>query len=234
MSYVLSAEEYILSLLLLEGVQAAASIKDEVFGDISDRELESRLDSATNGLLSKGLLTIDENEESVDEGFEKFLMKLTNTPRVIRCQIATDSEMITTSLFCNDDYTIQQSLYDNRIFKLFTENNEKSLSEHMDLSDVKVNHEPFSIKETLFEKVVDKLLENKDLISDESDLFPPAFLKILKEKQGKLNSLYDYHLEQEIIIGTLLYITGNKQTWAIESQGEILTIAPFSFNSLFE
>ncbi|PFG15060.1 hypothetical protein [Bacillus sp. es.036] len=234
MSYTLSAEEYILSLLLIDGVQAAASIKDEVFEDISDQELETRLDSATNGLLSKGLLTIDENEESVDEAFEKFLMKLTNTPRVIRCQIATDSAMLTTSLFCNDPYTVQQSLYDNRIVKLFPENNEKALSELMDLSDVKVNHEPFSIKEPLFEKVIDKLLANKELTSEESDLFPPAFLQILKEKQGKLNALYDYYLEEQVMIGSLLYITGNKQTWSIESEGEILTIAPFSFASLFE
>ncbi|MDP4553426.1 hypothetical protein Q9251_21460 [Alkalihalobacillus macyae] len=234
MSYALSTEEYILSLLLMNGVQAAASIKDEVFGDISDSELEYRLDSATNGLLSKGLLTIDQNEENLDEQFERFLLNLTNTPRVIRCQIAADSEIITTSLFCNDDYTVQQSLYDNRIFKLFTEDNEKSLSSLMDISDLKVDHEPFSIKEPLFEKVVDKLLENKELTNEESDLFPPAFLKILKEKQGKLNSLYDYHLKQQIVIGSLLYITSNEQTWSIESEGEILTIAPFSFKSLFE
>ncbi|MDQ0482456.1 hypothetical protein [Guptibacillus hwajinpoensis] len=107
------------------------------------------------------MLTIDQNEENVDEQFERFLLKLTNTPRVIRCQIATDSAMLTTSLFCNDDYTVQQSLYDNRIVKLFTENNEKTLSKLMDLSDVKVDHEPFTIKEPPFEKVIDKLLARK-------------------------------------------------------------------------
>ncbi|MCA0991418.1 hypothetical protein [Pseudalkalibacillus hwajinpoensis] len=234
MSYTLSAEEYILSLLLIDGVQAAASIKEEVFEDISDQELETRLDSATNGLLSKGLLTIDKNEENVDEAFENFLMKLTNTPRVIRCQIATDTAMLTTSLFCNDDYTVQQSLYDNRVVKLFPENNEKKLSQLMDLSDVKVNLEPFSIKEPLFEKVIDKLLANKELTSEESNLFPPEFLQVLKQKQGKLNALYDYYLDEQVMIGSLLYITGNGQTWSIESEGEILTIAPFSYKSLFE
>ncbi|PFG15054.1 hypothetical protein [Bacillus sp. es.036] len=55
MSYTLSMEEYILSLLLMDGDQIAASIKDDVFENISDRDLENRLDSATNGLLSRGL-----------------------------------------------------------------------------------------------------------------------------------------------------------------------------------
>ncbi|MDQ0482457.1 hypothetical protein QO000_001426 [Alkalihalobacillus hemicentroti] len=36
MSYTLSAEEYILSLLLMDAVQAAASIKDEVFKGIEN------------------------------------------------------------------------------------------------------------------------------------------------------------------------------------------------------
>lgn len=35
MSYTLTAEEYILSLLLLNGAEVAYSIKEEVFGEIS-------------------------------------------------------------------------------------------------------------------------------------------------------------------------------------------------------
>ncbi|WP_273854286.1 hypothetical protein [Guptibacillus spartinae] len=46
--------------------------------------------------------------------------------------------------------------------------------------------------------------------------------------------LYDYYLDEQVMIKSLLYITGNDQTWSIESEGEILTIAPFSFKSLFE
>lgn len=92
MTYTLTAEEYILSLLLLDGAEVAASIKDEVFGDISDQLLECRLDSATSGLISKGLLKVDGNQDTVDEEFRKFLMGLTNVKRVIRCQLATEGE----------------------------------------------------------------------------------------------------------------------------------------------
>ncbi|PFG15055.1 hypothetical protein [Bacillus sp. es.036] len=162
------------------------------------------------------------------------MKKITNASRVIRCQIATDSAMLATSLFCNDHYIFQQSLDDNRVVKLFTENNEKALSQLMDLSDIKIEHEPFSIKERHFEKVINKLLGNRKLSSKETDLFPPAFLKVLKEKQGKLNALYDYNQEEQGTVNSLLYITGYDQSWSIEGDGKFLSIAPFSFKSLFE
>lgn len=44
-----AVEEFILFLLLIVGVAAASSIKDKVFGEISEKELEYRLDSATSG-----------------------------------------------------------------------------------------------------------------------------------------------------------------------------------------
>ncbi|MBN8209822.1 hypothetical protein JI666_13780 [Bacillus sp. NTK071] len=231
MSYTLSMEEYIFSLLLMDGEQIAASIKDDVFENISNRDLENRLDSATNGLLSRGLITMDQD---VDEQFEFFLKKLTNSPRVIRLQIATDSAMLAATLFCNDDYIFQQSQDDNRVVKLFTENNEEALSQLMNISEDKVEQDPFSIKERHFEKVINKLLASKKLTSKESDLFHPAFLKILKEKQGKLNALYDYNQEKQGIANSFLYITGNGQTWSIEGEGKFVTIAPLSFKSLFE
>ncbi len=77
-------------------------------------------------------------------------------------------------------------------------------------------------------------LQEKELRAKSQTYSPPAFLKILKEKQGKLNALYDYYLDEQVMIGSLLYITSNEQTWSIESEGEILTIARFSFISLFE
>ncbi|MBD7937560.1 hypothetical protein H9655_11050 [Cytobacillus sp. Sa5YUA1] len=63
MNYTLTAEEYILSLFLLNGAEVAHSIKEEVFGEISEKELETRLDSATSGLISKGLLTFENQQE---------------------------------------------------------------------------------------------------------------------------------------------------------------------------
>ncbi|KMJ57619.1 hypothetical protein AB685_16620 [Bacillus sp. LL01] len=234
MTYVLTAEEYILSLLLLDGAEVASSIKDEVFGNISDQELECRLDSATSGLISKGLLTVDRNQETVDEQFRKFLMGLTNVKRVIRCQIATDEGASTVSLFCNEEFTVQQSLYDNRIFKLFVESDEQKLSKLMDISPTKVEGEAFSLKESQFEKVVDKLLAGMELTAEESGLFDPQFLEVLVAKKGKLNSLYDYHLGEQVAIGALLYITSGGRTWFIESNGDNLTIAPFSYGALFE
>ncbi|MCM3176397.1 hypothetical protein [Cytobacillus horneckiae] len=234
MSYVLTAEEYILSLLLLGGAEAASSIKDEVYGEISESELECRLDCAANGLISKGLLTVEQNQEAVEEQFRDFMMGLTNVERVIRCQIATNAGVTTTSLFCNEAFTVQLALYENRIFKLFKEDSEQKLSELMDLSHSMESGEAFSIKESLFEKVIDKFLGSEELTKEESEWFTPDFLEALSGKQGKLNSLYDYRLGQQVAIGSLLYITGKEHTWFIESSGDTLTIAPFSFRALFE
>ncbi|WP_404431061.1 hypothetical protein [Sutcliffiella horikoshii] len=234
MTYTLTAEEYILSLLLLDGAEVAASIKDEVFGDISDQLLECRLDSATSGLVSKGLLSVDRNQEKVDEQFREFLMGLTNVKRVIRCQIATDEGASTVSLFCNEEFTVQQSLYDNRVFKLFGESDEQKLSQLMDLSFNRVEGQAFSVKEPQFEKVVDKLLRGMELTAEESSLFDPEFLDVLVAKKGMLNSLYDYRLGEQVAIGALLYVSSGKQTWIIENNEDNLTIAPFAFGDLFE
>ncbi|WP_404448243.1 hypothetical protein LG307_03665 [Sutcliffiella horikoshii] len=234
MTYTLTAEEYILSLLLLDGAEVAASIKDEVFGDISDQLLECRLDSATSGLISKGLLSVDRNQEKVDEQFREFLMGLTNVKRVIRCQIATDEGASTVSLFCNEEFTVQQSLYDNRVFKLFGENNELKLSQLTDMSLSRVGGEAFFMKEPQFEKVVDKLLRGMELTADEVGMFNPQFLDVLVAKKGMLNSLYDYRLGEQVAIGALLYVSNGEQTWIIESNEDNLTIAPFAYGDLFE
>jgi hypothetical protein len=234
MTYTLTAEEYILSLLLLDGAEVAASIKDEVFGDISDQLLECRLDSATSGLISKGLFFVDGNQEKVDEQFREFVMGLTNVKRVVRCQVATDEGASTVSLFCGEDFTVQQSLYDNRIFKLFGESDEQKLSRLMDLSMNRMDGEAFTVKEPQFEKVVDKLLAGRDLTAEESSLFDSQFLDVLVTKKGKLNSLYDYRLGEQVAIGALLYISNGEQTWFIENNEDNLIIAPFSFGDLFE
>lgn len=234
MTYTLTAEEYILSLLLLDGAEVAASIKDEVFGNISDQLLECRLDSATSGLISKGLLTVDGHQDTVDEEFRKFLMGLTNVKRVIRCQLATEGGASTVSLFCHDEFTVQQSLYDNRVFKLFKENGEEKLSKLIDMSSTKVNGKQFTLKESQFEPVVDKLLAGIELTKDESDLFDPDFLRVLVANKGKLNSLYDYHLGEQVMIGALLYVTDGEQTWFIENNEDVLVVAPFSYGTLFE
>ena len=234
MSYILTAEEFILSLLLIDGAAAASSIKDEVFGEISEKELECRLDSATSGLLTKNLLSIQHDQEALNDNFQQFLLGLTNVPRVLRCQIATDTGLITTSLYCGTDYTIQQSLYDNRVYKLFKEENEREITRYMDMAYSNMNGKSFTIKEEVFENVIDKLLQNKELTQEESAQFAPEFLRILKGKQGKLNSLYDYRLgHEQIAIGSFLYITDANQTWMIENNGEILHIQPFSFHTLF-
>ena len=234
MSYTLTAEEYILSLLLLDGAEVAASIKDEVFGDISDQLLECRLDSATSGLISKGLLSVDGNQEKVDEEFQNFLMGLTKVKRIIRCQIATDEGASTVSLFCDKNFTVQQSLYDNRIFKLFGESDEQKVSRLMDLSLNRVEGQAFSVKEPQFEKVVDKLLAGRELTVEETSLFDSQFLDVLVKKKGKLNSLYDYRLGEQVAIGALLYVSSGEQTWIIESNEDTLTIAPFAYGDLFE
>ncbi|TYS58579.1 hypothetical protein FZC74_12295 [Sutcliffiella horikoshii] len=234
MTYTLTAEEYILSLLLLDGAEVAASIKDEVFGDISDQLLECRLDSATSGLISKGLLSVDGSQEKVDEQFQNFLMGLTKVKRIIRGQIATDEGASTVSLFCDKDFTVQQSLYDNRVFKLFGESDEQKLGRLMDLSFNRVEGQAFSVKEPQFEKVVDKLLAGRELTAEESSLFDPHFLDVLVAKKGKLNSLYDYRLGEQVAIGALLYISSGEQTWFIENNEDNLIIAPFSFGDLFE
>lgn len=234
MTYTLTAEEYILSLLLLDGAEVAASIKDEVFGDISDQLLECRLDSATSGLISKGLFSVDGNQEKVDEQFREFVMGLTNVKRVVRCQVATDEGASTVSLFCGEDFTVQQSLYDNRIFKLFGESDEQKLSRLMDLSMNRMDGEAFTVKEPQFEKVVDKLLAGRELTKDETNLFNPQFLNVLVAKKGKLNSLYDYRLGEQVAFGALLYISNGEQTWIIENNEDNLIIAPFSFGDLFE
>ena len=234
MSYTLTAEEYILSLLLLDGAEVAASIKDEVFGDISDQLLECRLDSATSGLISKGLLSVDGNQEKVDEEFQNFLMGLTKVKRIIRCQIATDEGASTVSLFCDKNFTVQQSFYDNRIFKLFGESDEQKVSRLMDLSLNRVEGQAFSVKESQFEKVVDKLLAGRELTAEESSLFHLEFLDVLVAKKGMLNSLYDYRLGEQVAIGALLYVSSGEQTWIIESNEDNLTIAPFAFGDLFE
>ncbi|MEK5100681.1 hypothetical protein MKX83_01565 [Cytobacillus sp. FSL M8-0252] len=234
MNYTLTAEEYILSLLLLDGAEVAHSIKEEVFGEISEKELETRLDSATSGLISKGLLTFENQQERMDETFKSFMLGLTKVKRVIRCQIASDDGVFSTSLFCHNSFFIQNALYDNRIYHLYEKSDHTDLPALIDLNPYVESGESFSIKEQLFERVIDKLLGNEELANEEIEQFSPVFFKALQEKKGKLNALYDYHLGQQVSIGSLLYITYEEESWSIENKGDTLIISPFSFQDLLE
>ncbi|MDQ0219761.1 hypothetical protein ELQ35_20590 [Peribacillus cavernae] len=236
MSYSLTAEELILSLILVGGAEAAYSIKEETFGEISEDELEHRLDSATNGLLSKDLLTIQQNQEILETEFQQFLLQLTKTPRVLRCQIATDEGMTNTSLYCGVDFTVQQSTYNNRVHKLFKEVSDSKICGLMDLSHSNKHAEAFTIEESLFEIIIDKLLHNTELTEADIVHYPSDFIHALKERHGKLNTLFDYKLtEDKVGIDTFLYVTDAEQTWIIqEDNDQTLSIRPFSFNLLFQ
>ncbi|MBD7937559.1 hypothetical protein H9655_11045 [Cytobacillus sp. Sa5YUA1] len=98
-------------------------------------------------------------------------MGLTRVKRVIRCQIASDDGVFSTSLFCHDSFFIQNALYDNRIYHLYEKNDHADLPALIDLNPYVESGEPFSIKEQLFERVIDKLLGNEELANEEIDHF---------------------------------------------------------------
>ncbi|MFC0190094.1 hypothetical protein ACFFJY_17495 [Fictibacillus aquaticus] len=235
MSYSLSAEEYILSLILIGGEAAAYSIKDDVFGDISNEELQYRMDSAMNGLFSKGLLTIENNQEIVQPAFKEFLMSLTSVPRVIRCQTAAGNELVTTSIFFAANLTVQRSRYNNRVYELFTQKDDTQLSSLLSMSPLPQQGEPVLIEDQHFEKIIDQLLQQNELDESLENLLPEDIISVLKVNDGKLNSFYDYRFSNDSVnLQSFLYVTSNERTYKIEEQDGLLRIEPFSIQSLFQ
>lgn len=234
MNYSISAEEYILALTLVGAEEAAFSIKEEIFTDITEQDLETRLDSATNSLLAQNLLTIEGEEEIVDTEFKAFLLSLINTPRVVRCQIANDSSLITASVFCGETYKIQQTFYQDRVFRFFDNIPLKQLGNYLHLSDFHESDSERLVSESLFEQVIDSLLEGKKLSDEEKALFSSDFLAALVKKEGRLNTIFDYQFKNnKVIVTTRLYITNNGKSWSIEQNKEFIIIKPLSVDLLF-
>ncbi|SFC27292.1 hypothetical protein SAMN05443252_102501 [Bacillus sp. OV322] len=235
MNYALSVEEYILALTLVGAEEAAFSIKEEIFADISEQELEARLDSATNGLLAKNLLLIDGEEEIVDHEFKTFLLSLLNTPRVVRCQIADGTSLITASAFCGDTYKIQQTFYQDRVFRFWDNVPIDQLGTYLHLTDRGESNSELLVSEPLFDGVIDSLLEGKMLSDEDKDLFPSDFLAALINKEGRLNTLFDYQFKSDkVTVTTQLYITDNGQSWSIEQDKDSIQIKSLSIDSLFK
>lgn len=234
MNYSLSVEEYILALTLIGAEDAAFSIKEEILPNISEQDLESRLDSATNGLLAQNLLTIDGDQEIVDSGLKNFLMSLVNTPRVVRCQIADGSSLITASVFCGESYKVQQTQYQDRVFRFFDSVPSEHLSKHLDIASIHDSTNKLLVSEEIFDLVIDSLLDEKNLSAEVKQLFPTDFLNALVKKEGRLNTLYDYKFKNDnVTVNTLLYITDDEKTWSIEQSNDSILIKPFSIDSLF-
>ncbi|MFC7373422.1 hypothetical protein ACFQPF_17415 [Fictibacillus iocasae] len=235
MSYSLSAEEYILSLILVGGESAAYGIKEEVFGNVSDDELETRMDSALYGLLSKGLLYFENNEEMIEPAFQSFLLSLTNVPRVIRCQTAQGNELVTTSLFFAEDLTVQQSRYQNRVYQLYRENDENQISAQLGISTLLQPGEPVYIEDTQFERMIDQLMQQQELDELTASLLPDDVMHVLKDNGGKLNMFYDYRFTPEgTSLHSFLYATSHNRTYKMEEKNGKIKIEPFSSQTFFQ
>jgi len=234
MKYSLTAEEYILALVIIGGDEAALSVQQEAFGAVSKEEMEYRLDSAMNGLLSKNLISINTGKEKLQSDFEHFLMGLTNTPRVIRCQINDQDELIGVSVFLNKVKTVQKSLYNSRVHHMFEEDNEQALSELLNISFITKEQSHFVIEESDFEELIDQLLNGQQINNELLQNLDTDFVETLKSKNGKLDTIVDYNLNQSRVqISSSLYISGREQTWLLqEGESGKINIQTFSFSDL--
>lgn len=234
MDYSLTAEELILSLVLIGGADAAFSFKEEAFGEITNEVMDVYLDSAVHGLISKGLMEITEEGEKLEVEFEKYLLLLKEAPRVLRCQIMKEEDMHVAAVYCHHTAIVQYSTHQSRVHT-FTKKNVSKIFNLMDISNEDHSDEPFSLEELEFEQVIDTLLEGKELSRQQENLFSPLFLEALQSKKGKLNSLFDYKLNKnDMKVDSFLYITHEKRTWRIEQAGSRLFIRPFTMEYFFE
>ncbi|WP_047150454.1 hypothetical protein [Aneurinibacillus tyrosinisolvens] len=221
-AYCLSAEEYILSLLLIGETTAAVAIKEEAFPDASEEEMSVRFDSGMNGLMSKGLLDIKGENQEVEENLRVYLSRLSKASRMVKFQVL-DGEMVkTVSLFLGETRDIHVMEYNARVHTFFPVSDLAKVAELIGYRE-STKDEFFIVAEPAFDQLVQQLLASGRLPEHHPGIaqMPDDFLTALVEKGGRLNSIYDFEFDEGGRIRSAesyLYLTGSDKTWFIEQR----------------
>ncbi|MGN1402433.1 MAG: hypothetical protein ACI4XL_13140 [Bacillus sp. (in: firmicutes)] len=235
MKYNLTAEELILSLVLINGTEVAYAFKEEAFGNTPEEVMDVYLDSASYGLISKGLLELNEAGEKVEPRFKAFLESLKGVPRVIRATLAQDEDVQHISVYCGASaYTIQKSTYQSRVHEFTHVEGRSQILDQMDIHLDAHEDGPFYVEEPIFEEVVDRLMAGEPLTNEQENHFSRNFLLALKQKMGKVSTLFDYQLDGNIHMDSYLYVTHAGLTWWIEQQESLLFVRPIKETDLFD
>lgn len=225
-TYSLSAEEYILSLLLINETAAAIAVKEEAFPEASEQEMDVRLDSAVNGLLSKRLLNLQDENQELNENFRQYLSQLFKASRAVKFQVLDGDSLKIVSLYLGETMEVQVMEYNARTHTFFPISGLSELKDVIDFQD-KDDDESFILPEPIFDQLIQQLLSKGNVPDDfaYTDRLPTEFLETLLDKGGRLNSMYDFVFDASRNVRSLesyLYVSRKDKTWVIEQNGNEL------------
>lgn len=237
-TYILSAEEYLLSLLLTDQTAAAVAIQEEAFPEASEEEMDVRFDSGLNGLLSKRLIDIKGDDHELDADFKAYLTGISEASRAIKFQVADGSHMKTVSLFLGNQMDVQVMEYNARVHSFFPIEDLSVIHNMVDFLD----HDEetgFTIPERQFDPFISQFFSdgNSSEVQKLSGKVPGAFVDAVVKKQGRLNSIFDFKFDSNGNMQNMesyLYITGHDKTWFIEQDDQILTVRVKPLNQILK
>lgn len=225
--YALSAEEYILSLLLVDQSTAAVAIQEEAFPNASEEEVDARLDSGLSGLLSKKLLEMKDESYKLDQHFQEYLLRMSKVLRMVKFQVAEGESNKTVSLFPGEQMYIQIMEHNSRVNTFFSLNDLASFNNLVDFTDVEEKI-TFTIPEPKFDQFISRLLSGSEEFSPEfSNDVPQEFVNALVKNKGQLNSIFDFQFDNDGNVNSLesyLYLTEKNKTWSIKQKDNLLVV----------
>ncbi|PWA06688.1 hypothetical protein DCC39_17295 [Pueribacillus theae] len=107
MIHQLSAEELILSFVLIDEYDAAKLLKDEIYEEETEEVFNIRLDSAMNGLLAKDLLiVIDDETAELKEDYVKVLELMLRADKVVRFSLIENEKEAVRAIYFKDNKSL--------------------------------------------------------------------------------------------------------------------------------
>ncbi len=226
-TYNLSAEEYILSLLLIDRTTAAVAIQEEAFAEASEEEMDVRLDSGLNGLLSKKLLEMDNESYKLDQHFQEYLFKMSKVSRTIKFQVAEGKSVKIVSLFLGEQVDVQIMENNSRVHTFFTLYDLSKVNNLIDFFD-NTDEKSFTMSEPKFDQFISRLLSGSEEFNPEfSNDVPQEFVDALVKNKGQLNSIFDFQFDNDGNVNSLesyLYLTEKNKTWSIKQKDNLLVV----------
>lgn len=243
--YKISAEELIFSFILMEEMQAAQLLKEELFPAIKDDEFEIRLDTASNGLLAKEYVNVtNQDQGELNPNYKNTLKFMLNAKKVVRLSLIKDErETILAFYFSQGKVLSHLSILSGIGHQLkFTNDWLEEGKNFFGGSIIKDKNEGIKIEETEFDRLLKICQEGRDNSIDFiHSIFPESTFTYeisqdLVESKGLLGSIFITEFDERFNIENLnsyLVLKGRKNTWLISNDDSILEINKINLDEIF-